>query len=119
MVGPLLLDGSGQVLPETARELPTIKSAFFKIIGHPLGIGKDGLPVGVQIVGQRFREDLILDACEVIEDSVGVMAKRFKGKGLTALWHYRCYGAKEGRTWAGWDLNFDNIQISRFVFDFF
>ena len=41
MVGPLLLDGSGQILPETARELPTIKSAFFKIIGHPLGIGKD------------------------------------------------------------------------------
>jgi hypothetical protein len=30
-----------------------------------------------------------------------VMKKRFKGKGLNALWHYRCYGRKEGRTWAG------------------
>ena len=36
----------------------------------------DGLPVGVQIVGQRFREDLILDACEAIEQRVGVMAHK-------------------------------------------
>ncbi|MEM7521016.1 MAG: amidase [Pseudomonadota bacterium] len=34
----------------------------------------DGLPVGVQIVSRRFREDLILDACEAIESRVGVMA---------------------------------------------
>ena len=27
---------------------------------------------------------------------------------LNALWHYRCYGAKEGRTWAGLD-GFANI----------
>jgi amidase len=36
----------------------------------------DGLPVGVQIVGRRFREDMILDACEAIEQRVGVMAHR-------------------------------------------
>ena len=36
----------------------------------------DGLPIGVQIVGQRFREDLILDACEVVEGRAGVMAER-------------------------------------------
>ena len=41
----------------------------------------DGLPVGVQIVGQRFREDMILDACEAIEDRVGVMAKRLFERG--------------------------------------
>jgi len=35
----------------------------------------DGLPVGVQIVGRRFREDMILDACEAIEARVGVMAQ--------------------------------------------
>ncbi len=34
----------------------------------------DGLPVGVQIVGRRFREDLILDACEAIEQRIGIMA---------------------------------------------
>ncbi len=27
----------------------------------------DGLPIGVQIAGRRFREDMILDACEAIE----------------------------------------------------
>ena len=36
----------------------------------------DGMPVGVQIVGRRFREDLILQACEAIEARVGVMAER-------------------------------------------
>ncbi|MEM9062170.1 MAG: amidase [Pseudomonadota bacterium] len=36
----------------------------------------DGLPIGVQIVGRRFREDMILDACEAIEDRAGVMADR-------------------------------------------
>ena len=36
----------------------------------------DGLPVGIQIVGRRFREDMILDACEAIEQRVGVMAEK-------------------------------------------
>ncbi|MEQ9696006.1 amidase family protein [Shimia sp. SDUM112013] len=36
----------------------------------------DGLPIGVQIVGRRFREDMILDACEAIEDRVGIMAHK-------------------------------------------
>jgi len=35
----------------------------------------DGLPTGVQLVGQRFREDLCLDAAQVVEDSVGIMAE--------------------------------------------
>jgi amidase len=38
----------------------------------PMGL-IEGRPAGVQIVGQRFREDLILDAMEVIEDRVGIM----------------------------------------------
>ena len=41
----------------------------------------DGLPVGVQIVGQRFREDLILDACEAVESRVGVMAHKLFERG--------------------------------------
>ena len=36
----------------------------------------DGLPIGVQIVGRRCREDMILDACEVVEKATGVMAER-------------------------------------------
>lgn len=35
----------------------------------------EGQPIGVQIVGQRFREDLLLDAAEVIERKVGIMAE--------------------------------------------
>ena len=41
----------------------------------------DGLPVGVQIVGRRFREDMILDACEAVEARVGVMAKKLFERG--------------------------------------
>ena len=41
----------------------------------------DGLPIGVQIVGQRFREDLILDACEAVEARVGVMAQKLFERG--------------------------------------
>ena len=37
---------------------------------------ESGLPIGVQIVGRRFREDMILDACETVERSAGVMAAR-------------------------------------------
>jgi amidase len=32
---------------------------------------RDGLPGGVQIIGSRFREDLCLDAAQVIEDAAG------------------------------------------------
>lgn len=41
----------------------------------------DGLPVGVQIVGRRFREDMILDATEAIEARVGVMARELFKRG--------------------------------------
>jgi amidase len=34
----------------------------------------EGVPFGLQIVGQRFREDTCLDAAEVIERSVGKLS---------------------------------------------
>jgi amidase len=33
----------------------------------------DGLPIGVQITGQRFREDLCLDAAAAIEAALGTL----------------------------------------------
>ena len=39
----------------------------------PIGFA-GGRPAGVQIIGRRFREDLILDAMEVVEASVGILA---------------------------------------------
>jgi len=41
----------------------------------PTGLA-DGVPVGVQIIGPRFREDLCLDAAQVIETATGVLARR-------------------------------------------
>ncbi|MEP1777526.1 MAG: amidase family protein, partial [Nitratireductor sp.] len=40
-----------------------------------------GLPIGVQIVGRRFREDMVLDACEAVEAGVGVMAHKLFARG--------------------------------------
>jgi len=36
----------------------------------------DGVPHGLQIVGQRFREDICLDAAEVIERQVDIMSEK-------------------------------------------
>jgi amidase len=68
--------------PEGVREV--LGSAFYSYSINFLGLPaanlaanfNDGLPVGVQIVGRRFREDLILDAAEAVEDRVGIMAHR-------------------------------------------
>jgi len=40
----------------------------------PTGLN-NGVPMGVQIIGRRFREDMCLDAAQVIENSVGVLAE--------------------------------------------
>lgn len=48
-------------------------------LGLPAGVVPvglvEGLPAGIQIVGRRFREDMILDAMAVVEGHVGVLAK--------------------------------------------
>lgn len=36
----------------------------------------EGMPSGIQIVGQKWREDLILDALEIIETENGIFAER-------------------------------------------
>ncbi len=41
----------------------------------PIGL-VEGRPCGVQIVGRRFREDMILDAMEAVEAQAGVLAHR-------------------------------------------
>nr|WP_309098488.1 hypothetical protein [Fredinandcohnia onubensis] len=38
----------------------------FPAISVPTSVA-DGLPVGVQLLGRRFREDTLFDAAEVIE----------------------------------------------------
>jgi amidase len=41
-------------------------------VAVPAGVS-NGLPQGVQIIGQRYREDLCLDAAEAIEDRLGTV----------------------------------------------
>jgi len=56
-----------------------IYSVAINYLGLPAGVVPTGraagLPAGVQIIGRRFREDLILDAMEAIESRLGVMSK--------------------------------------------
>ncbi len=67
---------------ETARE--TIGAGAWSFVmnflGLPAGIAAAHLsavqPTGVQIVGRRFREQTILDACAVVEARGGSMAER-------------------------------------------
>ena len=44
----------------------------FPALAVPTGLA-NGLPVGVQLLGQRFREDTLLDAGEVIEARAGIL----------------------------------------------
>jgi amidase len=50
----------------------------------PIGL-VDDLPAGVQIVGRRFREDLILDAMQAVESEVGVLAKTLWARELAGV----------------------------------
>ncbi|MCG8412686.1 MAG: amidase [Pseudomonadales bacterium] len=58
----------------------SIYSYGVNYIGMPAGVVPvdlvEDLPSGVQLIGQKWREDLILDAMEVIEDATGVMVHR-------------------------------------------
>lgn len=66
---------------EQTRDLfdAAIYSYGVNYLGLPAGVVPiglvEGLPAGVQIVGRRFREDLILDAMAAVEQHVGVMAR--------------------------------------------
>lgn len=44
----------------------------FPAISVPTGV-VDGLPVGVQLLGRRFREDTVFDAAESLEARSGVL----------------------------------------------
>ena len=63
----------------------SIYSVSMNYMGLPAGnipaSYNDGLPIGVQIVGRRFREDMILDACEAVEQRIGVMAEKLFERG--------------------------------------
>ena len=66
---------------ETKRFLDASQYSFgINYLGLPAGvIGLDlveGLPAAIQVVGRRYREDLICDALEAIEDRNGILSHR-------------------------------------------
>ncbi len=59
-------------------------------------------------------EGRYLDSNPDVRMWVDAMKKRKELNGqLNALWHYRCYGAKENRTWAG--LDGTNIRLPGYL----
>jgi aspartyl-tRNA(Asn)/glutamyl-tRNA(Gln) amidotransferase subunit A len=51
----------------------TVNMAGLPGMSVPAGVSKDGLPLGLQIIGKAFDEAAVLRAGQVIEDAVGVM----------------------------------------------
>ena len=53
-------------------------STGVNFLSLPAGVFPTGLaagrPTGVQLVGQRFREDLIIDAMQAVEERLGVLS---------------------------------------------
>ena len=40
-------------------------------VAVPVGIGDDGLPRGVQVIADRYRDDLALEGAAAIEEGLG------------------------------------------------
>ena len=68
--------------PDAVRDLfgSAIYSYGVNFLGLPAGVVPidlvDGLPAGVQIIGPRYREDLVLDAMEALESRAGTLLDR-------------------------------------------
>ena len=66
--------------PERVRQMVEEQSMLYSVnvLGLPAAAVPTGLaddvPIGVQIIGQRFREDRCLDAAQAIETAAGVLA---------------------------------------------
>jgi amidase len=72
------LDGDARVHSLFWNDLRFMSS--INVLGLPAAVVPIGLvvgnPVGVQLIGSRYREDVCLDAAATIEAKVGIMAKR-------------------------------------------
>jgi len=59
-------------LMEAQWSMMAVPALGFPALSVPTGVA-DALPVGVQLLGRRFDEALLLDAAEVIEARAGVL----------------------------------------------
>ena len=49
------------------QKYPQIYSVLIPAISVPIGLSKNDLPLGFQIIGKRFDEDSVLSAAKIIE----------------------------------------------------
>ena len=83
---PFYAPGRDAEGPEGLRE--TIGQAYWSTVGNYLGLPAGNVParlgefpegpkpIGVQILGQRWREDLVVDAMIAIEDRLGTLSQQ-------------------------------------------
>ena len=73
---PAFLHGDGNYRPGTGY-LDTMRfSQWLNLTGFPgasvpLGLSNEGLPIGVQIIGRPFEDELVLAVAEALEASRG------------------------------------------------
>jgi Asp-tRNA(Asn)/Glu-tRNA(Gln) amidotransferase A subunit family amidase len=56
---------------DTMRHSQWLNLTGFPVASVPVGVSNEGLPIGVQVIGRPFDEDLILKVAEAIEDARG------------------------------------------------
>jgi len=73
---PAFRHGEGNYLPGTGYRDTMRFSQWLNLTGFPgasvpLGLSNEGLPIGVQIIGRPFEDELVLAVAEVIEQARG------------------------------------------------
>ncbi|HKV64229.1 MAG TPA: amidase [Candidatus Acidoferrum sp.] len=74
--GPAFRHGAGNYAPGTGYRDTMCFSQWLNLTGFPgasvpIGLSNDGLPIGVQVIGRPFEDELVLAVAEVIEQSRG------------------------------------------------
>jgi Asp-tRNA(Asn)/Glu-tRNA(Gln) amidotransferase A subunit family amidase len=74
--GPAFRHGEGNYLPGTGYRDTMRFSQWLNLTGFPaatvpLGVSNEGLPIGVQVIGRPFEDELVLAVAEVVEQARG------------------------------------------------
>lgn len=74
--GPAFRHGEGNYLPGTGYRDTMRFSQWLNLTGFPgasvpIGRSNDGLPIGVQVIGRPYEDELVLAVSEIIEQSRG------------------------------------------------